>query len=458
MRKTLLATSAIVAALAFAGAASAQNVSVQSTQINRGAQNATVRIVTPQVGAALTGNGAAIGNLYDIEGARVGQGIAEVGSNLGGNAALQGNYADQTSSVTVIAPTASSADIASTAAGNAVNISGVQVHTAGSRRLNQLNDATVQSANLNLDGGLVGGLYEGSAAAIGNTVSAEGVSSVNLGGGNAGGELRQTNNGRQIANLSVSGGNFGAGDFVGQAAGNAFSATAPSVNVGWGTTQTNTNSQSVTANVNGTRAVTLDVAGTALGNSISLNGGASNGNGTSQANGSTQTSTVNVGAVAVGGDLTVSSAAVGNAFSVANTGSTFVAGGSQTNFGVQSSTLNLTSNTSNQLIGSAQSVGNLLSLSSLNAGANTSMPQLNGTGQTSSLTSNFGVVGGAATLSSLSVGNFTSLTGAGSIESVTGAQTNQALQSSFTTINSGSFGSLTAGASSIGNVTNVTIR
>lgn len=461
MRKALLATSALVAALAFTSAASAQNVSTQNNQRNNATVGTRLTVSGVAVGGNLTGSAVAIGNLYEVS-ATTGQGIGEVASNNGaGTGSPQINFGAISSELTVVATQgAGNNSLSSTAAANVINLDAVTATNYGNRVVGQTNNAPVSATTTLSSGANQLGNLTVRTNALGNSMNYEGSSSVQLGAGqNGGGLVTQINNGPQTAYT-----NFGSGmdarvvTSSTAAVGNSVSATAPTV--GLSVDQTNNANQFATVDFAG-GFQQASVSTSAIGNIVTPTGAFSSASGVDQVNNASQGATTNInsGATFNGGRLTASAAAIGNAISVEGSSVTLV--GSQINNANQTSVLN--ANGGSWTGGadlSSQSIGNLIT-ADMTGAVNSSMPQTN-FGMVSATTNVFGGAFGASmSANSLAAGNILQVESLSSVEGINGAanQINNGSISSFTNVTGGSFvGNLTAGATSVGNLTSVSIR
>jgi hypothetical protein len=473
MRNLLLGASALIA-IAVAGSASAQNISVQSNQTNNATVTANTELrnievgtrptTTTFVGGNLTGTALAVGNLIQTS-APIGQGFSEAASNNGGVLSPQNNSGTITANVGFgSGVTAGVTNVAATAIANNALLSGVQVQNAGSRVDGQFNNGAV-TANTTLTGGgyNVGNLTAGSLA-IGNNFVATGSGAVYLGAGAGtnGGALTQTNQAAISANtVFVNGGNSGALVANANAIGNAFSPSAPVVSVA--VTQNNSGPQNAYLDVK-QGSQSLNASGSAVGNLIAPTGGSFNGVNLVQSNSAGQTSTVTVGntlAVFNGGNTNVNSLAVGNAIQISQTGAVGLATGSQTNTGPQSASVSVPGGAS-FTGGSAfasQAFGNLIAV---NTGSTfgSGIPQNNAATVTASTRIDTGAFGPSTTASSFAAGNILQVQAGGSVEGINGSanQLNTGAINSLTSVTGGLFaGNLAASSQSIGNVTSVTI-
>lgn len=459
MRKTLLATSALVAALAFAGAASAQNVSVRTNQNNTAVVGSNLTINGRAVGGNLTGNSTAIGNLSQVT-ARTGQGIAEI-SATGVDA--QVNSGAITANAYVESTQAANGTFASTAAGNVINLDGISTFNYDGRIVGQNNGGNI-NATLTLQGGANSlGNLNANSQAIGNSINADAIGAVQLGAGQGGGGgvVRQTNGGAQTALTNfVFGGNSTTVNASATAVANTISADSPFV--GLSATQINNGDQTATLNFNqGTQAAVVGT--TAAANVISLNGGSfSTATGLSQANYADQLATTNINGVSVfnGGSLTASASAMGNVISVVQNGTVSLPVGAQLNGATQTAVVNGNGGSVTGAANlSAQGIGNLISVDSNNM-VTSAMTQTN-YGTVSATTNVFGgAFGTSMAANSLAAGNVLQIDGLQSMSgTITTPQLNGGSITSLTNVVGGSFaGSLNVGATSIGNLSSVGIR
>lgn len=494
MRKTLFATAAL-AALAFAGAASAQNAHTYTIQTNNAGQNSTLRLDSIRVGSNLTGSATSIGNIIDISvpTTNTNQAIAELNSGNGLGSGPQFNNGAQTSNLSAINVAAPGrSDLNSTSAGNVVNLEGQLITQRGNATFSQINNGPApttytypggsytfqnpaQSANLNVSGGSYGEI-EGSAGAIGNILSAEGgtvlLTPARIGSTATANNYiptdvlgqAQTNNGAQYADVYVSRTSFATGSFDGQAVGNSTSIDASLVaNVGGH--QTNNGAQQTSVNLNFVSSPgATSVNGLSIGNSTAADAPTVTVNGYSDGFGRGDSSIRQINNTGQSTNVTVNSsnldrvnasaASVGNILSLTG-GSVAIAGSnSQVNNGFQQSSLsfnNVVSPGTSSL--SSQTVGNVLPLT-LTGGASFGFDQTNNAGQNSYLNVNNGSFG-TVNASSLSMANSASIVApTGFIGGMN--QTNNAGQFSTTNVNFASFSNLTAGAASVGNSFSVT--
>ncbi|UTC29283.1 hypothetical protein BAMBUS_02010 [Brevundimonas phage vB_BpoS-Bambus] len=202
MRKTFLLAAASVAL--FAGAASAQSVTVNGSYLHNASgspQTANVSIDGITVGSALTGRAIAMGTSLEVNAAdnifvpgRVDQLNGPAGgqtANLSVNGAVVGRDTSFTG----------------TAGGNSANLSADDsLSVTGLRQSNTVR----QNANVSIESTSVSGDLAGGATAFGNAISGEsvygGVTVTN------GANFQQSNVGAQLANTTVFGGNAFARD------------------------------------------------------------------------------------------------------------------------------------------------------------------------------------------------------------------------------------------------------
>lgn len=197
MRKTLFVTAAL-AALTFAGAASAQSVTLNRSDLFNASgsrQVANTNIGAVSVGSTLTGGATAVGLSLNVESAdnifatgRVSLLNASSGQNA--NLSVNGANAAGAGSFTAIA----GGNAASFSADDDLIVSGVRL----------ANDSA-QLANVTLESTYVGGDVTGGATAFGNSLYGE-TDFGNVAVSN-GSQFHQANSGAQIANTTVNGGN-----------------------------------------------------------------------------------------------------------------------------------------------------------------------------------------------------------------------------------------------------------
>ena len=217
MRKTLFATAAF-AALAIAGAASAQTVNLGPlSQQNFRPQTANLTVNNGLVGAALTGGATAVGNLITTDAAITTHTDFEQ-ANFGGG---------QTANVNLNGGSFGDSRISGQAIGNAISVEGSysgSMPVYGANQKGQDNGA-VQVSNVALNGGTFRGNLDLSSVAVGNSLSIEGSAAfLNRSDPNATNGNLQFNAVPQTANLTVTGGSInGDGNLIAQAVGNALS-------------------------------------------------------------------------------------------------------------------------------------------------------------------------------------------------------------------------------------------
>lgn len=494
MRKTLLATSALVAAIAFAGAASAQNVHSYPYQVNNARQESNLNISNVAVGHNLTGSATSIGNIIDVTSV-IGQGIAEVNVGTGLGTGPQTNNGQQSSSVSVFGVAAPGVTkLASTAAGNVTNIEGNLVTQRGNGTFSQTNNG-YQNANLNIHGSSYGSL-SATSGAVGNSLLGEGQTVLLTPAASSAATIAnyiptavlgqdQVNNSGQHAQMHIGDTSFNSADFRAQAVGNSTSIDATVVaNVGGH--QTNNGFQSSYVGLNAVHGIgQTDLTSVAIGNStaaeaptVTAYGGAGvPDHGTQrgdssirQVNNAGQSADFAVGQYYFpnggehGGHLdrvNGSAVAIGNILSLAGGSVTVHGDHSQVNNAHQSASARLSyvnAPGSSEL--TSQAVGNILSVDTTGS-SSVSFSQTNNHGSNANINvSNAGF--GTLNASSLSMGNNVSIvapTGfVGGINQTNngGAYYYMGDQVARTTIGSASFSNLTAGAASIGNSFSVT--
>jgi len=462
--RNLFSTTAILAALAFSGAASAQNISVQSNQINTGTVNADLRIdhVTMAGGGprgpvdVIVGSALAVGNVLQTN-APNGQGVSEAASNNGGTLSPQNNSGAITSDVsfsTTLTP--NSVSLSSGAVGNLATLDGVSVVNSGNRVLGQVNSGNVVSTLTLQGGGYNTGDLKASSLAIGNNLSADGSSTVQLGAGqNGGGILTQTNTGGQTATTNfVFGGDSRNLTASATAVGNVLSADAPTVGVTM--TQNNAGPGQVANLTINQGAQQIVGSSTAMGNLVAPTGGSfSSAGGLVQVNSAQQTANTSFQGVSVfnGGTANGSATAVGNAIQIAQIGPISLSG-SQSNTGAVTANLDATGGYTGAATFSSQGFGNLVAATT-DGSFGSGMPQTN-SGAIMASASIDGNTFGETSLSSLAIGNALQVR-AGVSEGINGAanQTNSGPVMSSTTVSLGSFTGLNASSTAIGNLTTV---
>jgi hypothetical protein len=481
MRKFYLATSALVAALAFAGAASAQNAHVQGlNQVNSADQRARLDISNVTVGRALTASGASVGNIVSIDARDPSiQGIAElnVGSGLG--TGPQSNTGDQFSTVRVAdTDVARNADLSSTAAANVVNLEGNLVTQRANATFSQFNSGDAR-ARLNIVRSDFDRDLTGVSAAIGNSLSAEGDTVLLTPGvGNAATQAnyiptdvlgqRQDNSGTQFATLRVRNVDAGSVDLTAQGVGNGVSIDAD-VTANVGGHQNNTGLQVAYLEARRLDAGDTDLNSVAIGNTIAAEGplvtvtGTPSGFGIGDSSIRQFNSGIQVGATSVVnsdlGDANVTGAAVGNVLSFE--GGTLVIGGSnsQVNTGLQLAVASVDNTDFNGTADIAsQSVGNLLPITQTGSMSIGGFQQSNTGFQMAFTGVNGSSFDGAANIGSTAAGNVLSVEAPGGVYMGGVNQSNTFGQLSLTSISGSNFGNLTAGATSVGNSVSIKIK
>lgn len=195
MRKSILLAAASVA-LMFAGAASAQSVTLNNSYLHNASgspQVSNVNLTGITVGSAMTGRSIAVGTSLNVEAA---DNIFVPGR------AQQLSTSGQTANLKVDTSTIGRDTVfTATAGGNAATLSADD--TLSVSGLRQSNTAA-NTANLSIEAVSVSGDLSGGATAFGNSLSGEsvygGVDATHL-------NFNQSNVGRQIANVNVYGGN-----------------------------------------------------------------------------------------------------------------------------------------------------------------------------------------------------------------------------------------------------------
>lgn len=310
MRKTLFATAAF-AALAIAGAASAQTVNLGPlSQQNFRPQTANLTVNNGLVGAALTGGATAVGNLITTDAAITTHTDFE-----------QANFGGQTANVNLNGGSFGDSRVSGQAIGNAISVEGSYSGSMPMFDNNQKgqDNGAAQVSNVALNGGTFRGNLGLSSVAVGNNLSIDGSAAfLNRSDPNAANGNLQFNSGTQTANLTVTGGAInGDGNLIAQAVGNALSvdgsASVSALNVRNNGTQT-ANATIVNGQFNG-----LTVGASAIGNlsSFTTAAGVQSLGGLYQHNEGTAQISNTLISNGNFGSLAASATSIGNALSVA---------------------------------------------------------------------------------------------------------------------------------------------
>lgn len=321
MRKTLFATAAI-AALAFAGAASAQSVSVNGSYLHNASgspQVSNVNLNNITVGSSLTGGATSVGTSLNVSAA---DNITVPGrvhqlNTTGQTATLNAN------SVTAGRDTVFNA----TAGGNAASFSADD--TLSISGLRQSNDVG-QTANLTIESTSISGDLEGGATAFGNSTFGETLYG-DIGVSN-GVQFHQSNVGAQRANVTVNGGNSFARE-----------TDLRAIAVGG--------------------IMEFDSAGTGTYAIEQANGRGSDYFGLNGYAGSSQTANLTVnGGSNFNGATSLAASALGGVVNLSGTGNIAASVTTQNHNSAQTSNLSIMGSSFGSLIGSAQSIGTSVSI------------------------------------------------------------------------------------------------
>lgn len=319
MRKTLFATAAI-AALALAGAASAQNATIGNngfTQINNANQVGLVLLPNVSVGRVLTvdniaaGNSASVNASADID---VRFDTPRAGGVLG--ELRQINNGDQLAVSVLATSTVDSLSSSTRAFGNATSLTAVNDDIRiGGNAIGQVNNGD-QLAGTLVYNSSVPGTSDVLTAAVGNTFSAtSGMIEAYSQGGQW--SSAQTNNGAQVAGTVVVGSTLlGDSDVSSQALGNnAFFSANNGFTSHFGQTNNGAGQLALTG-VSGSTFGSADIGSAALGNNLSITAGTVNQISPYQTNNAGQLSATYIGNSAFSGSLVAGAGAIGNNISV----------------------------------------------------------------------------------------------------------------------------------------------